>query len=257
LRARTQWGVGCGCFVLVVVFIAVLGTLIGGLQQGSEDAEQASSTDTEETPEEETVEEVAKTEEVAEKTSQSYEEQAERKKPIRPEPRTPEERVRANVEDMPAFEKLEPDDPQQVWVDFYDDNGCLDVLVKYRDTGVTFGLGTQADWTEAQMWQIYKAIHADRATHEAVCDVSVEAYGDITDDYGQVTEEMLFETTLSRDVAARVNWSNAASANYTELWQVDYVHPQLEAERARENVGQAVDCLQEGGLFDLDWLECP
>jgi hypothetical protein len=67
------------------------------------------------------------------------------------------------------------------------------------------------------MWSVYEAIQADRVAHDAVCDTSVEAYGDITDDYGQVTEEQLYETSLSRDVAACVNWSNTGSANHTEL----------------------------------------
>ena len=54
-----------------------------------------------------------------------------------------------------------------------------------------------------------------------------------------------------------MNWSNASSVNYTDLWQVEYVHPQLEAERVQDNAQQALDCLQEGGMFDFDWLECP
>jgi flagellar biosynthesis GTPase FlhF len=215
----------------------------------------------EETPaEEETTEDVAEAEEVAERTYESFEEEEERKKRARERAlssaRTPEERVRAIVEHMPEFEKLESDDPKQVWVRFYSDNGCLDVLVKFRDPGVSL-FGTQADSIERRMWPVYEAIHADRVAHEAVCVVSVEAYGDITDDYGQVTEEKLYETSLSRDVAARVNWSNAAAANYTELWRVEYIHPQLEAERVQGNAQQALDCLQEGGMFDFDWLECP
>jgi hypothetical protein len=102
------------------------------------------------------------------------------------------------------------------------------------------------------MWSVYEAIQADRVAHDAVCDTSVEAYGDITDDYGQVTEEQLYETSLSRDVAARVNWSNADSANHTELWRVEYLHPQLVAERVQGNAQQVLACWQEGGMFDIN-----
>ena len=257
MSARTQWIAILGGFLVLVLVAVVLGAIVGAAtQQSSEDAEQASSSES--ATEESTPEEEPTREEVAEETSESFEEQEERKKPIRPEPRTPEERVRANVEDMPMFAKVESGDPKRVWVNFYNDNGCLDVVVKHRNSGgVPFGIVTQADDIEIEMWLIYTAIHADRRTHEAVCDVSAQAYGDITDDYGQVTEEKLYETSLSRDAAARVNWSNADSVNYDQIWQVDYVHPQLESERAQDSAGQVLDCLQDSGLGDLDWLECP
>jgi guanyl-specific ribonuclease Sa len=255
LSARGQWLAILGGFLVLVMVGVVLGAIVSAAtRQSSEDAEQASSSEAE--PEESTEEEPTR-EAVAEETFESFEEQEARRKRALTEARTPEERIRAIVEYMPQFEKLQPDDPERVWVRFYNNNGCLDVLVKFRDSGGTLGLGTRADWFEATMWQVYKAIHSDRAAHEAVCDVYVEAYGPITDDYGQEREEKLYETSLSRDTAQRVNWSNADAANYTELWQVEYAHPEVEAERIQGNAQQVLDCLQEGGMFDFDWLECP
>ena len=259
MSTRAQWMAIIGGFVLLVLMVVFLGAIVGAVQQSSEDSEQASvsgEAETEEPTEEETTVEVAKAKEVAERTSQSFEEEEKRKKQELAKARTPEERIRAIVENMPQFAPLEPNDPKQVWVSLYKDSGCLNVLVKYRDPGISF-FGSQADWIESTMWSVYEAIHSDAVAHEAVCDVSVEAYGETTDDYGQVTEELLYKTSLSRDVAARVNWSNASSVNYTDLWQVEYVHPRLEAERVQNNAQQALDCLQEGGMFDFDWLECP
>jgi len=54
------------------------------------------------------------------------------------------------------------------------------------------------------MWHIYEAIHADRATHKAVSDITTVQAGSIIDGCVQATEEKPYETTLSHDVAAGV-----------------------------------------------------
>jgi len=61
--------------------------------------------------------------------------------------------------------------------------------------------------------------------------------------------------------ANRINWRETEGfsprVNLSELWTQDYIHPEIEAEIAQENLEQAADCLDEGGFFDFDWLECP
>jgi hypothetical protein len=49
-----------------------------------------------------------------------------------------------------------------------------------------------------------RGYNADRVTHKAVSDVTIVQAGSITDGCVQATEEKLYETTLSHDVAAGV-----------------------------------------------------
>lgn len=246
MSTRVQWIAILGGFLVLVLVVVVLGAIVGATKQSSDDAEQASSSEAES---EEPAGEESTSEEVAEETFESFEEE-ERRKASRPEPRTPEERIRRNVEDLPRF-GTEP-----VWVNFYDDNGCLDVEVKYRTSEPLFGILTQAVTTEGEMEPIYEAIHGDRETHEAVCDTTVAAFGDAADDYGQKTEEKLYQTTISRDKASRVNWSDVGAVNFRAVWRVDYIHPEVEDEEFQENDREVVDCTHDRKIMEQLKEEC-
>jgi hypothetical protein len=77
------------------------------------------------------------------------------------------------------------------------------------------------------------------------------------DYYGYSSLELLYTTHMDQRTANRVNWEDVSSANLSNLWTTDYVHPEVEGEVAREEAGEVVDCLDDDGLFDFDWLDCP
>lgn len=237
MSARTQWGAGCGCLVLLVIFIAFLGALIGG---SSEEDEQVSSTETEETTEE------TKTEEATERTyEESFEEKEERKKPT-----DPDERLRYNLQE--DLTRQSPDDRpvEDVPVSIEaDQNGCRHVSASYTTLGST--------WIETEMRGAYETVYGDERTREVTCSLSLYAYGTLTDRYGQESLVHLYTTHMNRDVADRVNWDQPYMARLEELWTTDYVHPTAQAEIEQENAEQVLDCMQQGGIFDFDWLECP
>ena len=233
-------GVGCG-LILVAVLLAGLVVAIGG----DTEEEQAAS----EQPAEET------TEEPTEESEPSEEEEDFPPEDTRPRPRTPEERVRRNIEDA-----LDPP-PESEYKSLENlqitsrTNGCLDVYVTFKAMGIL--RDWSADLIETQMRQVYEGAYSDDELRGWVCTVRASASGVLTDSRGNERTETLQTTSMSGETADTVNWRNAADVDFPNIWTVEYTHPALEQQEARDALDQAIDCLDDGGLFDFDWAECP
>jgi len=102
------------------------------------------------------------------------------------------------------------------------------------------------------MKRIYEAIYSDRRTREAVCNASATALAESSDAYGNKGDDQIYRTSMSRDVADRINWSNSYSVDFEQLWTVEYEHPDVEAATLKENARDALDCAVDNGLFDID-----
>lgn len=62
---------------------------------------------------------------------------------------------------------------------------------------------------------------------------------------------------MDRAIAGTINWSNSYAEEFPTLWREEYLSPALEQQNIQEAVDQAVDCADDGGLFDFDFAECP
>jgi hypothetical protein len=106
------------------------------------------------------------------------------------------------------------------------------------------------------MGSIYEAVYGDEQLGGYVCGVTVNAYGELQDDYGKRYEELFQSTTISREQANRINWDEPYMVNFPKVWQLNHVNPTVEAETARQEAKDALDCLYDEGIFDFDIL-CP
>jgi hypothetical protein len=218
-------------FVLLSGCLAMLGS-------GSQD-ETASIESTEETEEEPTEESDPSPEEnsIPEDT--------------RPTPRTPEERVRRNIVD--ALNQRPLGEDFQITSRA---NGCLDVYIAFKVTP-----GVLSDWSadgiRYQMEQVYEGAYSDDELRRWVCSVRASASGVLTDSRGNETRDILYTTSMTGEVADTVNWKNTFDVNFPSIWTVEYAHPEFEQQAAQDNLDQARDCIDDGGLFDFDWAQCP
>ncbi|HKZ27457.1 MAG TPA: hypothetical protein VJ086_06140, partial [Rubrobacteraceae bacterium] len=173
----------------------------------------------------------------------------------RPTPRTPEERVRRNIEDAldppPVSESKNIEDLQIE----SRANGCLDVYVTFKAIGIL--RDWSADLIETQMRQVYEGAYSDDELRRWVCTVRASASGVLTDSRGNERTETLQTTSMSGETADTVNWRNVYDVDFPNIWTVEYTHPALEQQKAQDALEQVADCLDDGGLFDFDWAECP
>lgn len=235
--ARRDDTAGCiGCLGLLVILL-ILGGIVN-LFSGED--EEASTSAVEETTEQ------SAREETREKTRERSTHPARKsEKEARPEPRTPEERIRAALDGKYAISVER--EIKDIWV--YPDpaNGCTRVRLDYRASSPAS--------IEYQMGQIYRAVYTDEQIGRQACDVEVNAYGETSDDFGQKREELYYSTHLTGSQAARVNWEENARVNFPNIWTLTYKHPTVEQAEAKEELERAVDCAVDEGLFD-NWL-CP
>lgn len=168
------------------------------------------------------------------------------------EPQTVEEKIRFEVEKTfrPYKKDIEDIGVQQ------DASGCRNVAVSFKATPNAWSAGWSIDGIELQMQDIYKALYADEELGDEVCNVTTNASGRLTDDYGNVSTEKIYSTSMDAATSESVNWKNDYAVNFNNVWTVDYIHPAVEQQKAKEKVEQAVDCAQDDGIFDVDAL-CP
>ena len=106
------------------------------------------------------------------------------------------------------------------------------------------------------MGDFYKSIYSDKQLANSVCSMTVNANGDLIDRYGNRNNEMIYSTTLDRATGNRINWENLYSVNWPSVWKINYKHPAVDKAENEEAVKEAVDCLEDEGLFDID-IGCP
>lgn len=168
-----------------------------------------------------------------------------------PKPQTPEEKLRMRIEK--TF--MEPKQDVQA-LELRDSGaGCYNVYVKFN-ASPGFTRSVSVDGTEYQMQDVYKAAYAKQGLANLVCSVTTEATGELTDNRGNVTKETVYSTSMDSATADTINWKNAASVDFPSVWTVQYEHPALTQQRSADALDQAVDCADDGGLFDFDSFEC-
>jgi len=87
--------------------------------------------------------------------------------------------------------------------------------------------------------------------------VRASAFETLTDNPGNERTETLQTTLISGETADTINWGNAASVDFPNIWTVEYTHPAVEQQKTQDALDRARDCLDDGGFFDFDWAQCP
>jgi hypothetical protein len=222
---------------------------LSGTAEQSQEEQASTPTNTEETPEEETPKEETSLRNTD--TADAIESDVLQEKP---KPADPDERIRFNLE-----EALKGGEDVRAAVRT-DANGCRYAQANYQTNfmgSLEEILGVAETTLQWEMETLYKAVYRDELTRQYVCRLTVNAYGTLYDDYGQPSLELFYTTHMDQATANRINWRDTDNVDFPKLWTVDYVHPAVGEKVAQQNAEQALDCLQRGGLFDFDWLQCP
>jgi hypothetical protein len=53
------------------------------------------------------------------------------------------------------------------------------------------------------------------------------AEANMIDRYGKESVDLVYKTSMTKQVADQVNWENRSLLNFTELWETHYLHPSL------------------------------
>ena len=154
-----------------------------------------------------------------------------------PPPRTYKERIVANLKEANRG-------GDEALVETAED-GCKNVTFNYATPFVGSTIPSEPS-------TYFEAVYGDEALRGRTCNVKTNAYGDFTDSYGNTTQEVVFTASMDRATADKINWSDTWNVNFKSLQTVEYMHPEVEANIAEEKAREAVDCMQDEGLFDFD-----
>ena len=155
-----------------------------------------------------------------------------------PPPRTYKERIVANLKEANRG-------GDEALVETAED-GCKNVTFNYATPFVGSTIPSEPS-------TYFEAVYGDEALRGRTCNVKTNAYGDFTDSYGNTTQEVVFTASMDRATADKINWSDTWNVNFKSLQTVEYMHPEVEANIAEEKAREAVDCMQDEGLFDFDF----
>lgn len=155
-----------------------------------------------------------------------------------PAPRTFKDKIVANL-----AEQNRGDD--EVLVERVDD-GCRNVTFNYTTPFVGSTIPSEPS-------VYYEAVYGDRELRDKTCRVETNAYGELVDKYGNTTREVVFTASLNKKKADKINWNDTLSVDFESLQKVEFIHPSVEANVAEENAQNAVDCMQDEGMFDFDF----
>jgi hypothetical protein len=239
LFRRFLIGIGCGAILLMFLLLAGCLALFSSPPEETANVEVTA----EEATQEETIEETALAKESTREETITP-----------PRPRTPEEQLRSKIQKVFSPEPTEgPKILQDLQIQ--NNNGqCYDIYVKFRGEAP---LGSNYDYIEFRMEDIYKAAYLERDLANRICTVKTEATTELTDKRGNTSRETALITSLDRATAATLNWKNVDNIDFPSVWSVEYESTSLQQEKAQDAIDQAVDCADNGGLFDFDFLQCP
>jgi hypothetical protein len=236
--------VGCGGLLLIVFFWSGCALVVASIASRGQETSTPTAEETTEEVTEETTEETTTARQRV-KRQGGGETTA-----LPPPPQTPEERLRANIQTAFSGASTILQDAQ-----IQNRNGqCYDIYVRFTGDAV---LGSSYDLIEHRMADIYKAVYGDADLRNLVCTTRAEATTKFTDNRGNETRETSYVTNLDNAQAATLNWRNVDNINFPSVWTVEYEHPKLQQERAQGQLEHFRDCMDNGGLFDFDWLQCP
>lgn len=78
---------------------------------------------------------------------------------------------------------------------------------------------------ERGMADAYEIAFGEPSIDEASCSVCLP----LTDKFGKVTTDVVYKTSMNREVASRVNWQSKRLLRWPELWKAHFIHPALRA----------------------------
>jgi hypothetical protein len=231
-----------GCVSLVVLSVLFVGCLAvlgsGGDEQGvsseqtSQQAPEQASQDTS----------------GSEKESSSGEEKQENSSPEpAPDPPTTEELVRKEVFGAFGAPRL-----NNVETEVSAQDGCYQVVVRFHEN--------TKDAIEADMHNVYQNVYGNERLRSDLCSVTITADGDVRAPGERWHREKVLTTSLGGEEARSLNWQQSYNIDFSKKWTVLYINPALQRQaaqaRARDRLERRVDCLEDRGLFDIDYL-CP
>lgn len=126
------------------------------------------------------------------------------------------------------------------------DDGCRNVTFNYTTPFVGSTIPSEPS-------VYYEAVYGDGELRDKTCRVETNAYGELSDKYGNTTREVVFTASLNKKKADKINWDDTLSVDFESLQKVEFMHPSVEANIAEEDARNAVDCMQDEGMFDFDF----
>lgn len=130
-----------------------------------------------------------------------------------------------------------------------DGAGCKYVTVNHTEAENWAG---DPDAVTRNMQEVYSSIYSDGELAGSVCSVTINAFGDLIDSYGNRNNEEIYSTTLDRATADKINWSAPYDVDFPSVWTTNRKHPAVEQAEGEEQLKEAADCLVDNGLFDID-----
>ncbi len=145
------------------------------------------------------------------------------------------------------FKPSQADGLKQVDITLNPQTGCRFVYVEFYEQ--------EAEFIEFNMEQIYESVYKNRELSRTVCNVQVNAFQKLQDNYGQTFLTKTYATSMNKATANRVgDW---LMVEQPSIWTVHKMHPVVEEELAQNALEHAADCAEDEGLFDMQPLDCP
>ena len=125
--------------------------------------------------------------------------------------------------------------------------GCRFVYVEFYKQ--------DAEFMEFNMEEVYESVYKHPELSRTVCNVQVNAFQKLQDDYGQAFMTKTYVTSMNKATANRVrDW---LMVEQPKIWTVNKMHPVVKEEMAQNAVEHAAECAEDEGLFDMQPLDCP
>jgi hypothetical protein len=145
------------------------------------------------------------------------------------------------------FKPSQADGLKQVAIAHDPQTGCRYINVEFFEQ--------EAEFMEFNMEQVYESVYKNKELSQTVCNVQVNAFQKLQDDYGQTFMTKVYVTSMNKATANKVgDW---LMVEQPTIWTVHKMHPVVEAELAQNALEHAADCAEDEGLFDMQPLDCP
>lgn len=152
--------------------------------------------------------------------------QKENKKTETPAALTPEEKIKGIIQ-KELKGKNNNDKPYLKDINLVMDNNEASVIINYNaDENLTTNLTLTG--IKGRMGELYTKLYK---SNSPIKSVSVCAYMALTDKYGNASDDIVYTTVLSKEEAAKVNWSaDESMLKYSilpKVWSNNFLHPAL------------------------------
>lgn len=133
-----------------------------------------------------------------------------------------------------------------------DGAGCYSVAVTHKATPNLLSAGVHTAGLELHAQDIYTVLYSDTELANVVSNATVDATTELTDQYGNVSNEVVYSTSMYSVTANQLNWQNPYGIDFPSVWTLNYIHPSVEQQMVEEQLQKELDCAQDDGLFDAD-----